>query len=168
MIIRTATLQDVSRVLDLERASPLAAHWNEQGYREAVAPPAGGSERLLLVAQFAGSRQQPANASDLAGFIVARHLAPEWELENIVVADSARRTGIGTRLLNALLAQAQETRSASIFLEVRESNAAARILYEKAGFQQTGCRKAYYSLPTEDAILYRRQLPEDCAEARFF
>ena len=89
---------------------------------------------------------------------MARHLAPEWELENIVVAPAARRTGLGKRLLNALLSQARETNSAAVFLEVRESNTAARSLYEKTGFQLTGRRKAYYTNPQEDAVLYRLTL----------
>jgi ribosomal-protein-alanine N-acetyltransferase len=45
-----------------------------------------------------------------------------------------------------------------VFLEVRESNAAARTLYENAGFEQTGRRRSYYTSPLEDAILYRRTL----------
>jgi ribosomal-protein-alanine N-acetyltransferase len=75
------------------------------------------------------------------------------------VAHSARRKGLGTRLLDALLAAARETHSTSVFLEVRESNAAARSLYEKAGFNQTDRRKSYYTNPPEDAILYRLTLP---------
>ena len=46
-----------------------------------------------------------------------------------------------------------------MFLEVRESNIAARKLYEKAGFEPTGRRKSYYTDPLEDALLYRRSLP---------
>jgi ribosomal-protein-alanine N-acetyltransferase len=61
--------------------------------------------------------------------------------------------------LDALSAAARETNSSSIFLEVRESNAAARTLYELASFEQTGRRKSYYTNPAEDAILYRRTLP---------
>jgi ribosomal-protein-alanine N-acetyltransferase len=45
-----------------------------------------------------------------------------------------------------------------VFLEVRESNAAARCFYEKAGFVQTGRRKSYYTDPAEDAVLYRYDL----------
>jgi ribosomal-protein-alanine N-acetyltransferase len=92
------------------------------------------------------------------GFVVARHVAPEWELENIVVAPAVRRRGLGQRLLDALLAAARETNSSSVFLEVRESNAAARCFYEKAGFVQTGRRKSYYTDPAEDAVLYRYDL----------
>jgi [ribosomal protein S18]-alanine N-acetyltransferase len=70
------------------------------------------------------------------------------------VAPSARRIGVGKRLLERLLDGARETHSTSVFLEVRESNVAARTLYEKLGFRETGRRKSYYASPLEDAVLY--------------
>ena len=94
----------------------------------------------------------------MLGFLVARRVVSEWELENIVVAPEVRRKGCGQRLLDALLVHAANTNSDSIFLEVRESNAAARALYHRAGFRQTGQRKSYYTNPAEDAILYVRKL----------
>ena len=33
----------------------------------------------------------------MLGFIVASPIPPEWELENIVVAPSARRVGVGNQ-----------------------------------------------------------------------
>jgi ribosomal protein S18 acetylase RimI-like enzyme len=57
--------------------------------------------------------------------------------------------------LQRLLVRAQEANSKSVFLEVRESNAGARALYEKTGFQPTGRRNSYYTDPPEDAVLYR-------------
>ena len=80
-------------------------------------------------------------------------------MENIVVAPSARRKGLGKKLLAALVAAAEETHSAAVFLEVRESNIAARTLYETAGFEPTGRRKFYYTNPGEEAVLYRLALP---------
>jgi [ribosomal protein S18]-alanine N-acetyltransferase len=155
--IRPATLDDIPSVMSLDRESATAAHWTEGRYRQAFKRE--GLERLLLVAEASPSNQtgRDVNAGIL-GFLVASHVAPEWELENIAVASSARRKGIGKRLLSALLAAARETNSDSVFLEVRESNAAARTLYEKAGFEQTGRRKSYYSDPVEDAVLYRMTL----------
>ena len=79
----------------------------------------------------------------------------DWELENIVVLQGARRNGVGRQLLDALLAEARQTNNSSVFLEVRESNFPARALYEKSGFIQAGSRRAYYQNPEEDAILYR-------------
>jgi ribosomal-protein-alanine N-acetyltransferase len=131
----------------LERASATAAHWTEQQYADLFIPE---KQRLLLVAE--------GSPDEVLGFLVARHVDLEWELENIIVAPGARRRGIGKRLLDDLLGRARETNSAAVFLEVRESNAAARSLYEKAGFKQTGRRNQYYSKPSEDAVLYRLSL----------
>lgn len=99
-----------------------------------------------------------AKSPRILGFLIAQHLAPEWELENLVVAPNARRKGLGKRLLEALLDAARKTNSTSVFLEARESNAAARALYEQAGFEQAGRRAFYYTNPSEDAILYRQTL----------
>ena len=161
MNIRPATLRDLPRLLLLERACPSAAHWTEQHYREALNPQSAGPQRLILVveAEPQASTSPQSNAAAITGFLVARHLAPEWELENIVVAGHARRQGTGQQLLGALLARAQQASSQSVFLEVRESNVPGRALYEKAQFREAGRRKLYYSDPAEDAILYRRSLP---------
>ena len=138
-------------MLRLERSSNGAAHWSESQYQSLIGAKDAGISTLALVAACGGNPV-------VVGFLVARHLAPEWELENIVVAQEARGKGIGTRLMQQLLARAQQTKSHTVFLEVRESNAAAISLYGKLGFQQTGRRKSYYSNPVEDAILYCKNL----------
>jgi [ribosomal protein S18]-alanine N-acetyltransferase len=139
----------------LEVQSATAAHWTEDQYRQALQRE--GPEPLLLVAEASPSNQTGRDVNTgILGFLVASHVAPEWELENIVVAPRARRKGLGKRLLGALLSAARETNSSAVFLEVRESNTAACTLYERAGFEQAGLRKSYYLDPTEDAILYRQ------------
>jgi len=135
-------------MIRLERQSPTAAHWTEQQYSDLFAAKGEPPARLALVAE--------AGSSVLSGFLVARHTAPEWELENIVVAPVARRMGIGKQLMDALMFQAQQTSSDAVFLEVRESNMTARRFYEKLGFRENGRRKAYYSHPAEDAVLYSK------------
>ncbi|HEY6369684.1 MAG TPA: ribosomal protein S18-alanine N-acetyltransferase [Candidatus Sulfotelmatobacter sp.] len=149
MQIRPATSADIPAIMHLERHSPTAGHWTEDQYRQAFRR--DGATRLVLIAE--DEQTSP------VGFLVAQHLAPEWELENIVVAPTARRKGLAKRLLDALLAAAKKTNSKSVFLEVRESNTAARTLYETAGFEQSGRRKSYYTNPPEDAVLYRLPLP---------
>src|SRR5205814_9065857 len=89
---------------------------------------------------------------------VARGLGREWELENIIVADQAERRGLGTRLLGELANLARSQHAQSIFLEVRESNQAARSLYLKCAFVESGHRKSYYQNPPETAILYKLDL----------
>ena len=159
MKLRAATPADIPSMVELERACPAAAHWTEKQYQQAVQPDIGDPERLVLVAEasrrVATVVEERFSGPPIVGFLVARHLAPEWELENIVVTANARGKGIGSQLLDALLARTREAQSEAVFLEVRESNTAARSLYEKAGFQQAGRRKSYYTNPAEDAILYR-------------
>lgn len=95
----------------------------------------------------------------VTGFVVARIIASEWEIENISVAEESQRSGVGTRLLSGLLEQAHLCRASAVYLEVRESNAAAHALYTKTGFCPDGRRKDYYRNPDEDAILYRLDHP---------
>jgi [ribosomal protein S18]-alanine N-acetyltransferase len=161
-MIRNATPADIPSIIELERACATAAHWTEPQYQQMFLAKKGDPERLVVVADDLSEERSgsgaKANSTSVLGFVVARQIAPEWELENIVVAPGARRTGLGKRLLEALLIRARETNSAAVFLEVRESNAAARSLYEKKGFELTGRRKAYYTNPPEDAVLYRLTL----------
>ena len=148
--------------MSLERACATAAHWTEQQYHAILHPREGDPHRLVIVAEALPRELSGASLNAIAeigGFLVAQQLPPEWELENIVVAPTARRIGLGMRLIQALLVKARETNSEAVFLEVRESNTAARALYEKTGFALTGRRKAYYTNPPEDAVLYRLRLP---------
>jgi ribosomal-protein-alanine N-acetyltransferase len=57
-------------------------------------------------------------------------------------------------LLEKFLDFARGRSAEKVFLEVRESNLAARRLYEKLAFMETGRRKLYYQEPEEDAIVY--------------
>jgi ribosomal-protein-alanine N-acetyltransferase len=150
-LVRKATDQDVAEMIRLERQCPTTTHWSEQQYLDLLVVRAESPTRLTLVARKEGS-------SALAGFLVARHSPPEWELENIVVAPEVRGTGIGKQLMDTLLVQARQTKTDAIFLEVRASNTAARRLYENLGFKEAGCRKGYYTNPNEDAVLYSKIL----------
>lgn len=159
MNIRLATATDIPEILDLERQCETAAHWSEGQYLSAL--PACGSaltsRLVLIVVDDEGKRDDSLPPqSRVAGFLVARHHGPEWELENIVVNPESRRVGVGTRLLAELFNRAQATGSECVVLEVRESNHSARKFYETWGFEETGYRKHYYSHPIDNAVLYRR------------
>ncbi len=79
-----------------------------------------------------------------AGFVVARVAADEAEILNLVVAEGARRKGIGRELVAAALEKARQSGASAVFLEVAADNPAGRALYESAGFREVGVRPDYY------------------------
>ena len=89
------------------------------------------------------------------GFAFFRICAPECELLRLAVAPQFRRFGIGKTLLAQACLQLTAEGCTVCFLEVRASNTAARMLYERYGFIQHGIRVRYYKAPVEDAMLYR-------------
>lgn len=147
MLIRPATPADIPAMMRLVSHSATAAHWSREQYERAFGGDSPRREAWVIVENV------------LQGFLVAHEVAGEWEIENIAVAGPARRRGLGTRLLGEFLRRAQAEGATAIFLEVRESNHAARALYEKWAFIESGCRPRYYSQPQEDAIVYRLALP---------
>lgn len=144
IIIRLATMEDIPEMMRLTDHSATAAHWSRDQYDQIFHP--GSSQRVAMVVQDSGGVQ---------GFLVAHTVVDEWEIENIAVAGQARRRGLGTRLLGQFLDHALANGAHAVFLEVRESNRAARTLYEKWSFEESGRRTRYYSEPIEDAIVYR-------------
>lgn len=80
--------------------------------------------------------------------------ARELEIYNIAVHPDERRQGLAKRLVGLVLEAARALNLERALLEVREGNAAARALYVGLGFSQCGLRRAYYSAPDEDAVLY--------------
>ena len=147
MLIRKATLDDVPPIRDLEQQAETAAHWAEREYDALFSPEA--PRRIALIAA------NEADASHLHGFVIARCGIDEWEIENVVVAEQQRRRGLGAGLVRRLLEQASEQGVTSVLLEVRQSNTAARRLYEKLGFSEVGRRTGYYREPVEDALVLK-------------
>lgn len=80
----------------------------------------------------------------------------ECELQNIAVSPLARRKGVASALLRALIDQCERIACDRIMLEVREQNTAARNLYRAFGFFEVGIRKNYYTNPKENAVLMDR------------
>ncbi|QHQ36001.1 GNAT family N-acetyltransferase [Algicella marina] len=82
--------------------------------------------------------------TEAEAFAVVRHAGPEFELLTLAVPPAQRRQGLAARLLAKLEALACERGASDIFLEVAETNTAARALYAGAGYLQTGRREAYF------------------------
>jgi ribosomal-protein-alanine N-acetyltransferase len=141
--LRTATLGDLASILGIERAC-FTDPWSERSFRDILE----GTGARLRVAEREG---------EVLGYSVAWILGEEAELANLAVHPDARRLGVGAALVDDLLLATDRGRGATIYLEVRASNAAAQSLYRSRGFVAAGVRKGYYSRPTEDAIVMRRE-----------
>jgi ribosomal-protein-alanine N-acetyltransferase len=143
VVWRPLLASDVTYVAALE-AQIHAAPWTADNFREALV--AGYSVRV-------GERE---------GRIVAYGvlmLAPgEAQLLNLSVVPDARRKGLGRELLSQFLDDARRLGAEQVFLEVRESNAAAIALYQRAGFDAVARRESYYpgaGTAREDALVMR-------------
>ncbi len=145
MRIRPATPDDIPAMRRIAANAATAGQWTAAQYARVFEP---DPLRILLVIEEGG----------IQGFLVAAAAGPEWEIENLAVAAPARRRGLGDALVEQFLGMVQREGAESVFLEVRESNVAARAFYEKWAFVESGRRRRYYSNPPEDAIVYRRQL----------
>ncbi len=102
-------------------------------------------------------------ALDAAGQVVGYGglaVAPPDEawVQNIAVARTAQRAGIGRALMDALLARARTVGVASVLLEVAVDNAPAQKLYASYGFDGVGVRKGYYQPSNTDALVMRLDL----------
>jgi ribosomal-protein-alanine N-acetyltransferase len=147
MNIRSATLDDVSNLMTLEKHAVTAAHWSTEQYHAIFS---SNQTRIALVLE---------DANTIQGFLIARVVGSEWEIENIAIAGPARRRGLGTRLLGEFLDTARSRSATAVLLEVRESNTAARRLYGKWAFIASGRRANYYRDPAEAAVTYRLDFP---------
>lgn len=136
--------RDVTEVAEIERRS-YSLPWSTFTFRALLRRP----NAVLLVAE---------EGRGLAGYAALWLAAEEAELGNLAVRPGRRGRGIGRLLLDHILRAAAARGARQIFLEVRESNAVARRLYEAAGFRIVGTRQDYYASPREDALVMRLDL----------
>ncbi len=90
------------------------------------------------------------------GFAIWRALPGEAELLSIGVAPDRRRGGAGAALLDAVIDAAGRVGARAIHLEVDPGNRAAMALYIRAGFAETGRRKAYYRSGADATLMSKR------------
>jgi ribosomal-protein-alanine N-acetyltransferase len=92
----------------------------------------------------------------VAGFCAFWLVLDEIHINNFALRPRFRAQGLGTALLQRVLAAARELGARRATLEVRASNGAARRLYERMGFYVAGIRRNYYTKPVEDALVLWR------------
>jgi [ribosomal protein S18]-alanine N-acetyltransferase len=94
----------------------------------------------------------------VAGFCAVWRVMDEIHINNLAVAPPFRRAGVASAMLTHVLSEGARLGARRATLEVRQSNAAARQLYEKFGFSVAAVRRQYYTQPEEDALVLWREL----------
>ena len=145
--VRVMTVSQLDAVLAIEvQAYPFP--WTRGNFIDSLA--VGYLARVLV-----------ADDGELVGYFVAMPGFEEMHLLNVTVAAHHEGQGHARRLLAELYALSASFAATAVWLEVRESNARARALYEREGFTEAGRRRDYYPAPAgqrEDAVLMTRLL----------
>jgi [ribosomal protein S18]-alanine N-acetyltransferase len=143
---RVTTPEGLAGVLEIEAASfnnPTTREWYE---RELARPE-------VCFIYVLHTPEHPITA-----FCAFWRIADQAHINNLAVRPELRGRGWGSRILQAVIAEAGRLGAGSLELEVRRSNIAAQRLYKKAGFREAGIRKSYYTQPVEDALLLVKPL----------
>jgi ribosomal-protein-alanine N-acetyltransferase len=92
----------------------------------------------------------------VAAFCIYRTIEGETEILSIAVEPRFRRRSVARRMLGYMENDVKKENSKNVFLEVRQSNAAAQKLYLSFGFEKIAIRRKYYT--DEDAIVLRKRI----------
>lgn len=88
----------------------------------------------------------------VAGLICGYFAGDEADITSVAVDEDYRRQGIAMQLI-AEFEKSLPDYISEIFLEVRESNTPAILLYRKCGFEKLSVRKNFYENPPENAVV---------------
>jgi [ribosomal protein S18]-alanine N-acetyltransferase len=146
---RPAVAADARRLAAID-ASVNIHPWSEAQFSAACTAGEGHSSWALVAEE----------GVQIVGFAVVSQVLDEATLLSIAVDPVYQRRGLGRALLLAALDRAEHEGALRCLLEVRESNAAARLLYTGNGFSLDGIRKNYYPRgdAREDALLMSKPL----------
>ena len=162
--VRPMAADDIAQITDIERESFTSA-WPQTAYRRELQ---NKLARYYVIAESAEEPDARAGFLDalrrivhadghtgerVLGFIGLWLMVGEAHIVTVAVRESYRRMGIGERLLLTAIDAATEHAQEVLTLEVRKSNEAAQLLYDKYGFLRVGLRVKYYTDNNEDAVI---------------
>lgn len=143
-MIRDFVAADAENICKLLSSIPETIHWSADDLLQA-----NQRNLTLRVAEEAGA---------VCGLIAFRIVADEAEILNLAVDSANRRRGIASRLIEDAIGACKAHGAKKIFLEVRDSNKAARNLYTRMAFSEAARRRGYYRSPLEDALVLVRKV----------
>lgn len=143
--LRPALVADLATIAEIERGS-FSNPWQPDTFRSLL-----NQDRCRVVVA-----EDP--AAGVVGYAVLWWVLDQGELANLAVEKGHQKLGIGSTLLDEVVAYAESQGVKSLFLEVRVSNEPAYRLYSHRGFVQISVRKGYYQNPREDARILVKHL----------
>jgi ribosomal-protein-alanine N-acetyltransferase len=141
------TTADLPEVVELEQAVFGDEAWTTQMLFGELEQQPGS--RYYLVA---------ADGGRIVGYGGLLGAGDQGDVVTLAVAVSHWGHGIGSALLEALMAEAARRGCVELFLEVRTDNVRAQQLYRRYGFTEVGIRRGYYQPSGADALVMRRRL----------
>ena len=146
--LREMTLDDLPAVMVLEEELFAPDTWTRAMYRDELSQ--RDTRHYLVAEDDAEDERAVVGYAGLIAYDDEAHVA------TIGVATAAQGKGIGSLLLDALLAEA-DRRSPVVLLEVRADNEVAQGLYRRRGFAEIGRRRGYYQPSGTDAVVMKRE-----------
>ena len=144
MIFRPMLEVDLPQVVEIEKAS-MPSPWSKELFEEELKRERA---RYFVVEK----------DSKIAGYMGYWEAPEEAHIINLAIGPEYRRQGLGQDMIERCLDFAMKRGARLATLEARESNEAARNLYEKCNFRTVAIRKKYYSDNQEDAVVMIREL----------
>ena len=155
--LRRMTVEDLPAVMVLEEELFAPDTWTEAMYRDELSRP---DTRFYVVAEFhlEGEDDEENLVTDpvMVGYGGLIAYDDEAHVATLGVTKALQGEGVGSLLLDALLAEADK-RSPVVLLEVRADNEAAQRLYRRRGFTEIGRRRGYYQPSGADAVVMKRK-----------
>ncbi|MBN2425861.1 MAG: ribosomal protein S18-alanine N-acetyltransferase [Calditrichaceae bacterium] len=142
MIIRPMTCMDIDDIWNLEKKI-FKDPWRKEAFEYEVNNPKISYPCVIE------------KDSIILGYAVVWNFADETHIGNFAVHPDYRHQGLGKILMEHLLNKFSDSKT--MYLEVRKSNQAAKLLYESFGFRNLYVREKYYS-DGEDAIVMCKDL----------
>lgn len=91
----------------------------------------------------------------VVGFMVYEFYKTQYQVLNLTTAADCLRKGVGSQMVDRLIAKLTPQRRSRIALEVRETNLPAQLFWREQGFRATAVWRGFYADHTpEDAYVF--------------
>ena len=148
--IRWMIRRDMPEVLQTERES-FEFSWSEEDFLRCLRQ----RNCIGMVAEL---------GEKVVGFMIYELHKSKLHILNFAVNPHHRRSAVGTQMVAKLVSKLSSHRRTRITLEVRETNLAAQLFFQKQGFRAVRVLRSYYDDTGEDAFLMQYRISTDTGD----